>query len=274
MCPIGFLMLGSPCKTCRAIRPPHADQPAAGGELAAHRLPPTNHPRVHPAYLVGHAVELATAPPPPTTTARSKPTPRLAQHRLRQLRARGSDSGRRRAGPGRSGDHADPGHPSRTAACPTAALQDLTSAGHSGRRNAQTPDAHTGRPHRTPDSGHLDAQTPAPDTGHRPRWTGKRGHWSLAPDTRHWTLAEDVDTLTKARPASGPPGPPRQATARWDAQPRSRGRRLQRSAAHAGSAMRPPSSARSRLAGSCLAAPPGSSGASAHCSPKTITGRA
>jgi len=58
-----------------------------------------------------------------------------------------------------AGDHADPGHPSRTAACPTAALQDLTSAGHSGHGNAQTPDAHTGRRHRTPDSGHLDAQT-------------------------------------------------------------------------------------------------------------------
>jgi hypothetical protein len=80
-----------------------------------------------------------------------------------------------------AGDHADPGHPSRTAACPTAALQDLTSAGHSGRGNAQTPDAHTGRRHRTPDSGHLDAQTPAPDTGHRVPWTGKRGH--RTPDT-------------------------------------------------------------------------------------------
>jgi hypothetical protein len=32
--------------------------------------------------------------------------------------------------------------------------------------------------------------------------------------------------VTTARPASGPPGPPRRATARWDAQPCSCGRRL------------------------------------------------
>jgi hypothetical protein len=96
-----------------------------------------------------------------------------------------------------AGDHADPGHPSRTATCPTAALQDLTSAGHSGRGNAQTPDADTGRRHRTP--GRSDART-----GHwtSAPWTGKRGHWSLAADTGHRTLAEDVDRLTKARPAS------------------------------------------------------------------------
>jgi hypothetical protein len=65
-------------------------------------------------------------------------------------------------------DHADPGHPSHTAACPTAALQDLTSAGHSGRGNAQTPDTDTGRrtpdtwtlrrPHRTLDTGPVDRQ--------------------------------------------------------------------------------------------------------------------
>ena len=86
-----------------------------------------------------------------------------------------------------AGDHADPGHPSRTAACPTAALQDLTSAGHSGRGNAQTPDAHTGRrtadtwtlrrPHRTLDIGPVDRQA----------WTlvARTGHRTL--DTGHWT---------------------------------------------------------------------------------------
>jgi hypothetical protein len=194
--------------------------------------------------LVGHAVELATAQPPPTTTARSKPMPRLAQHHLRQLRARGSTQADDEPGMDAAGDHVDPGHPSRTAAWPIAALQDLTSAGHSGRGNAQIPDAHTGR--RTADAGQ---RTPGPSdarTGHWTSvpWTGKGGHWSLAPDTGHWTLAEDVDRLTKARPASGPPGPPRRATARWDAQPCSCGRRLRRSAAHAGSAVRPPSSAR------------------------------
>ncbi|HEY9376325.1 MAG TPA: hypothetical protein VIQ02_04425, partial [Jiangellaceae bacterium] len=75
-----------------------------------------------------------------------------------------------------------------TAACPIAALQDLTSAGHSGRGNAQTPDAHTGRPHRTPDSGHLDAQMPAPDTGHLDAQMP-------APDTRHRSRGQaSVDT--------------------------------------------------------------------------------
>jgi hypothetical protein len=76
-----------------------------------------------------------------------------------------------------AGDHADPGHPSRAAACPTAALHDLTSAGHSGRGNA-----------RTPDSGHLDAQTPAPDTGHRSRGQARvdtgRSHRTL--DAGRW----------------------------------------------------------------------------------------
>jgi len=161
-----------------------------------------------------------------------------------------------------AGDHADPGHPSRAAACPTAALHDLTSAGHSGRGNARTPD--TGQ--RTP--GRSDART-----GHWTpvAWTGTRGHWSLAPDTGRRTLAEDTDRVTKARPAAGPPGPPRRATARWDAQtvflwtapavPLSPWRlggeaTFQREIALA-------------LPCSCLAAPPGPSGASAHCCPET-----
>ena len=245
MCPIGFLMLGS------TLQDLPSDSPAACRSACRRRRasPRTgSHQRTILActrpILVGHAVELATAQPPPTTTAKSKPTPRLAQHRLRQLRAPGADSGRRRAGHGRS-----------------------------GRGNAQTPDAHTGRrtadtwtlrrPHRTLDTGHVDRQawTLVARTGHR------------TPDTGHRTLAEDVDRLTKARPASGPPGPPRRATARWDAQPCSCGRRLRRSTAHAGSAVRPPSSARYGLAGSCLVAPPGSSGASAHCCPRTFSDR-
>jgi hypothetical protein len=55
-----------------------------------------------------------------------------------------------------AGDHADSGHPSHAAACPTAVLHELTPVGHSGRGNPWTPNA-----------GHLDAQTPAPDSGHR-----------------------------------------------------------------------------------------------------------
>ena len=129
-------MLGSLCKTCRAIRPPHADQPAAGGEL----LRTGSHQRMILActrpILVGHAVELATAQPPPTTTARSKPTSRLAQHHLASFKHEAPTQADDEPGMDAAGDHADPGHPSRTAACPTAALQDLTSAGHSARGNA------------------------------------------------------------------------------------------------------------------------------------------
>jgi hypothetical protein len=105
-----------------------------------------------------------------------------------------------------AGDHADPGHPSHTAACPTAALQDLTWAGHSARGNAQTPDADTGHRtptpdadtgHRTPtpDAGHLDAQTPAPDTGHRSHGqaTVDTGRSHRTPDTGRWPRTRTGD---------------------------------------------------------------------------------
>ena len=135
--------------------------------------------------LVGHAVELATAQPPPTTTARSKPTPRLAQHHLRQLRARGSDSGRRRAGHGRSGRPRRP-RPSQPYGC----LPHRRAPGpHFGRTQRTRQRTNTGRPHRTPDSGHLDAQTPAPDTGHRSRGQASvdTGRSHRTPDTGHRT---------------------------------------------------------------------------------------
>jgi hypothetical protein len=200
--------------------------------------------------LVGHAVELATAQPPPTTTARSKPTPRLAQHRLRQLRAPGSDSGRRRAGHGRSGRPRRP-RPSQPYGC----LPHRRAPGpHLGRTQRTRQRTNTGRPHRTPtpdagqrtpDSGHLDAQTPTPDTGHPSRGQASvdTGRSHRTPDTGHWTpdAGRGRGQGTKARPASGPPGPPRRAAARPDAQPCSCGRRLRRSTAHTGSAVRPPS---------------------------------
>jgi hypothetical protein len=69
-----------------------------------------------------------------------------------------------------AGDHADPGHPSRAAAGPTATPHDLIPVGHNGRRR--------------PDTGHLDAQTPAPDTDH---WTGPTGTPDARPDTAHRT---------------------------------------------------------------------------------------
>jgi hypothetical protein len=239
MCPIGFVMLGSTLQ-----------------DLAS-SLRTASHQRMILActrpLLVGHAVELATAQPPPTTTARSIPTPRLAQHRLRQLRARGSGAGRPRAGHGRIGRPRRP-RPSQPYGClPTAALQDLTSAGHSGRGNTQTPDAHTGRrtadtwtlrrPHRTLDIGPVDRQawTLVARTGHRTPDAGRgRGQADEA------AAGIRTSATTPSDRALGSPTV-------------SCGRRMRRSTAHAGSAVRPPSSARQRLAGSCLVAPPGSS---------------
>ena len=175
-------MLGSPCKTCRAIRPPHADQPAAGGKLAAHRLPPTNDPRAP--GLSWSATRSSWPLPNHLPRRRPGPNRRLGwpSTTCASFEHEAPTQADDEPGMDAAGDHADPGHPSRTAACPTAALQDLTSAGHSGRGNAQTPDAHTGRRHRTPDSGHLDAQTPAPDTGHR-----SRGQASVDTDRSHRT---------------------------------------------------------------------------------------
>ena len=243
MCPIGFLMLGSTRQDLPSDSPAACRSACRRRQASLYtRIPPTNDPRGHPAYpgrprgRAGHC---------PTTSHDDGQGP----HRRLGWPSTACASFKREAPTqadhepvmDAAGDHPDPGHPSHTAACPTAALH-LTSAGHSGRGNPQTPDAHTGRRRadvgqRTP--GRSDARTghwtPVP-------WTGKRGHWS--PDTGHRTLAEDVDRVTKARPASGPPGPPRRATARWDAQPCSCGRRLRRSTAHAGSAVRPPSSAR------------------------------
>jgi hypothetical protein len=149
------------------------------------RIPPTNDPRGHAAYpgrprgRAGHC---------PTTSHDDGQGP----HRRLGWPSTACASFKREAPTqadhepvmDAAGDHPDPGHPSHTAACPTAALH-LTSAGHSGRGNPQTPDAHTGRRRadvgqRTP--GRSDARTghwtPVP-------WTGKRGHWS--PDTGHCT---------------------------------------------------------------------------------------
>jgi hypothetical protein len=195
MCPIGFLMLGS------TLQDLPSDSPAACRSACRRRrasLRTGSHQPTIPGCtrpsLVGHAVELATAQPPPDddgqvqTDASAGPAPPAPASR------RGVDSGRRRAGHGRSGRPRRPRPSSRTAACPIAALQDLTSAGHRGRGNAQTPDAHTER--RTPDAGHLDAQAPAPDTGQRSRGQASvdTGRSHRTPDTGHRTVAEDVDT--------------------------------------------------------------------------------
>jgi hypothetical protein len=210
--------------------------------------------------LVGHAVDLATAPLPPTTTAESKPTPPLAQRGLSSLDPPGSDE----PVVDTAGEHADSGHPSHAAACPTAALHDLISVGHSGRGNARTPDA-----------GHPDAQTPAPDSGHRSRGQTRvetgRPHRTL--DAGRWPRM--VDTLTKARPAPHLPRPRRPAAAHWATQRCSCGQRLQRLATltarrwghlPARDCLLP-----CRVAARSLRR---LSRASAHCCPRTITGRA
>jgi hypothetical protein len=182
MCPIGFLMLGS------TLQDLPSDSPAACRSACRRRRASLRTGSHQPTILactrpilVGHAVELATAQPPPTTTAQvhtdasADPAPPApASSTRRRLRQTTSRAWTQRA-------------TTPTPAIPAiglpahAALQDLTSAGHRGRGNAQTPDAHTGR--RTADTWRSDARTghwtPVP-------WTGKRGHWSLAPDTGHW----------------------------------------------------------------------------------------
>src|SRR5215211_7355911 len=155
-----------------------AAQPAAGGEpRCAPGSLPTNDPRAR-VCTVGHAIALATAQPPPTTTAKSKPTPLLPSTARASFERQAPTRADHEPVVDAAGDHADPGHPSRAAACPAAALHDLTSAGHSGRGNARTPD--TGhrtadtwtlrRPHRTLDTGRLD-----------------RHAWTLVARTGHWT---------------------------------------------------------------------------------------
>jgi hypothetical protein len=207
-------------------------------------------PRAHPASPVGHAVDQATAQPPPTTI----PSQRLRwpSTGLRQLRAPGSALGRRRAGRGhgRQPNRPWPSQPCRR--LPTAALHDLIPVGHRGRGNARTADARTG--HRTSVTWTLDART---------------GHWTL-------DAGRGRDRVTTAPPASGPPRLTSRVTALgrptvflWTA-PAALG-----SPCRLG--VRPPPSPRLPLAlprSSSVVAPPAPSGASAHCSPQTITGRA
>ena len=150
-----------------------------------------SHQRMILAYtrpiLAGHAVELATAQPPPTTTARSKPTPRLGPAPPAPASTTRLDPGRRRAGHGRSGRPRRP-RPSQPYSC----LPHRRAPGpHFGRTQRTRQRTNTGRQHRPPDSGRRTATPGRSDarTGHWTSvpWTGKRGHWSLTPDTGHWT---------------------------------------------------------------------------------------
>jgi hypothetical protein len=131
------------------------------------------------------AADLATARPPPTTTARSKPTPPLASTACasldRQVPTRADDE----AVVDTAGDHADPGYPSHAAACPpptstTPRRTQRTRERMDTGRPHWTPDAWTLRcPHRTLDSGRVDGHAWPLDarTGHRTPDAGRgRGH--------------------------------------------------------------------------------------------------
>jgi hypothetical protein len=177
MCPIGFLMLGSTLQDLPSDSPAACRSACRRRQASLYtRLPPTNDPRVHAAYPGRPRGRAGTAQPPPTTTARSKPTPRLAQQRLRQLQARGADSGRPRAGHGRSWRPPRP-RPSQPYGC----LPHRRAPPHFGRTQRTRQPTNTGRPHRTPESGRRTADT----------WTLRRPHRTLDTgpvDRQAWTL--------------------------------------------------------------------------------------
>jgi hypothetical protein len=177
--------------------------------------------------------------PPPTTTTKSKSTLRWPSTASASFERQAPTSGRRRAVMDLAGDHADPGHPSRAAGGPTATPRDLIPVGHSGRRNARTPGA-----------GHWTPGRSGTRTGHRSRgqapWTpdARTGHWT--PDVGHERGHRDdstagIRTFLAATPSDRTLRP---ATVLM--------------LSHNQPAARPP---------------PPASGASAHCSPRTISGR-
>src|SRR4029453_14594327 len=143
--------------------------------LAAPRLPPTNHPRVHPAYpgrprgRAGHG---------PTTSRRRRPGPNRRLGWPNSTCASLEHEAPTQAGEGpvmgAASNPAPPAIPAIRAACPRRAP-----GPHLGRTQRTRQRTDTGRRYRTPDSGHLDAQTPALDTGHR---TPDTGRWP-----RTWT---------------------------------------------------------------------------------------
>jgi hypothetical protein len=193
---------------------------------------------------VGHPVDLTHCSPPPTTTTKSKLDPPLAQHSLHQLRMPGSNLGRttRRRGHG--------GRPRRPRAIPAMWLPANTTPATSFPLD--TADAAT-HGHRTPDAGGQTVDTWTLRRPHRTpvTWTGPVDHQTLASDTGHQLPDTNADTVTTAQLVSGPPWPPRERP-------------------HAETPNR--ACALARPAG-CSAAPRPSR-APAHCSPRTITGRA
>jgi hypothetical protein len=204
MCPIGFLMLGS------TLQDLPNDSPAACRSACRRRQASlrTGSPQrtilacTRP-ILVGHGVELATAHHLP----RRRPSPnrnlRWPSTACASFEHEAPTQADHEPGMDTAGDHADPGHPSHRLPAHRRAP-----GPHSGRTQRTRQRSDTGRPHRTPtpDPGQRTPtpdpgqRTPTPDpgqrtpgrsdgTGHRTpvAGTGKRGHWTLAPDTGHRT---------------------------------------------------------------------------------------
>ena len=166
------------------------------------------------------------------------PTPRW-QHRLRQAGAPGSDSGRGQGGRGSRGATA-PTPAVRPCGCRRPAAGEGLPGSGQRTRNAPTLDVYAGRP-----DTHAGHWTPVAWTSHA--WT-----CPLTPDTGHrrsgpWPRTGQGDQGTAGtghrygrHRASWPP-PERPPAGRR--KPCPRGRRLRRSAAQDGSAVRPPTSA-------------------------------
>jgi hypothetical protein len=95
----------------------------------------------------------------------------------------------------------------RRATTPTPAIPAVRLPAPPPRPTTSFPSDTTDTGGRTLAPGRSDART-----GHRFTRTGPAGHRTPTPDTDH--LDRNADTVTTAPPASGPPWPPRRATAR------------------------------------------------------------
>ena len=145
-----------------------------GEPHGAPRLPTRGDPRAHPAYPGRPALDWPL-PTTSTTTAKSGPTPPLAQHGLRHALSWADAE----SVVDTAGDCQRRPQPSQPAAAwPTAAPHYLTPVGQRTRERTDT-----GRPHRTPTPGRSDTRT-----GHRTRGQARvdtgRSPWTL--DTERW----------------------------------------------------------------------------------------
>jgi hypothetical protein len=128
-------------------------------------------------------------PTTPTTMTKSKPTLRWPGTACASLERQAPTSAGRCAVVDTAGDHAAPGHPSRTAACLTATLR-----------------PHFGRTQRMLEGTEHRHRTPTPDTGHR---RPEAGHWTRGrSDTRTGhvgqpPVGQTLDALTGHRRGQG-----------------------------------------------------------------------